>query len=146
MSTKNASRVAAPAAEMQTTHLVKSHAPPKATPSAVAGIYRMIHGSIEIDLPRSEWTLADGSVNPDAPKKVRAAVHVIKRDEHGEPTAWKGDEVFLSNADAERLIAADMVEPLDAKPSRCGKVWDPPKPGKVWSPPQSKAERDAAHA
>jgi hypothetical protein len=39
-----------------------------------------------------------------------------------------GDEVMLCHGDAARMLDADVVEELDADPSRVGKVWTPPEP------------------
>lgn len=81
----------------------------------LAGTYRVIHGSIAIPRPRSEWSLPDGSENPHEPKVIYAMM---------------GDEIEIGDEDAARMIDADIIEPLDAKPSRVGKVWAPPTPMK----------------
>jgi len=78
----------------------------------LGGIYRVIHGRLILPLPLEARRLgADGALEPDAPKTFYAEV---------------GDEVLLPHADAERMLDADVVEPLDARPSRVGKVWRPP--------------------
>lgn len=108
----------------------------------LAGVYRVIHGSIEIVRPDEEWHYADGSVNYNEPSTVRASC-VLKYDKNGKLESAAGDEVWLNDEDAYRLLAMDhpddvppdwpearvnnaVVEALDAKPSRCGKVWKPP--------------------
>ncbi len=101
----------------------------------LAGTYRVIHGSIEIVRPHEDWHHADGSVNEHEPKTVRASA-VITYDKDGKVESAHGDEVWLNDEDAARLLAMHIepekrhlhavVEPLDAKPSRVGKVWTPP--------------------
>lgn len=109
---------------------------------ALAGHYRVIHGSVEIVRPYEEWHNPDGSVNENEPKTARASC-VITYDAEGKFKSAAGDEVWLNDEDAYRLLAMSypndvssddplhrdkhaVVETLDAKPSRCGKVWKPP--------------------
>lgn len=40
--------------------------------------------------------------------------------------AHVGDEVRLNDEDAANMLDADVIEALDARPSRAGKVWAPP--------------------
>lgn len=101
----------------------------------LAGVYRVIHGAIEIVRPFDEWHHPDGTVIESEPKTIRAEC-VITCDKNGKFVSAQGDEVWLNDEDAYRLLAMDRppeereaharVEALDAKPSRCGKVWKPP--------------------
>jgi hypothetical protein len=77
-----------------------------------AGMYRVIHGSIVVPYDPATFTRADGTIDDYKPKFERAIM---------------GDEVYLGADDATRMLAASLVEPIDAKPSRVGKVWSPPK-------------------
>jgi hypothetical protein len=89
----------------------------------LAGVYRVIHGTLEIPRPIAERLNPDGTDNPFVPKTI---------------TVRMGDEVALGDEDAWRMLAYDkdpaerhkfaVVEPLDTRPSRVGKVWEPPKP------------------
>jgi hypothetical protein len=83
----------------------------EATKKSLAGHYRVIHGHVVLPLPRSEWTNPDGSEIPGRPKQINAEL---------------GDIVDLSHDDAENMLEYDIVEPLDAKPSRVGRVASPP--------------------
>lgn len=92
--------------------IVKRADPPKREAKQPKGQYRVIHGTLAVPL------FAD-------PVQARNA------RENGQPTqdtAKPGDIVFLNEDDATRLLADNIVETLDAKPSRVGKVWEPPKP------------------
>lgn len=119
----------------------------KAKKKGYAGAYRMIHGSLVLPLPWADWHTASGKIRRGAPRTVTATVHpskfAIADDEQegirkGDPIEFVGDEVWLSDEDAWRLLGMDhpadkrhmhaMVEKLDSMPSRCGKVWSPPKP------------------
>lgn len=104
---------------------------------ALAGHYRMIHGSILIPRPWSEWHNPDGSEIEGVSRTVRAGVHVTKVAQAddlrnnitaGDPIEWVGDEVWLDDEEAARLMDQGMIEPLDAKPSMVGKMWLKPKP------------------
>jgi len=86
---------------------------------ALAGEYRVIHGQIGIPLPPERWR----KKNPDGSLSDEEIPGALKS-----MTAEMGDIVWLNNEDAMRCIDADLVEPVDAKPSRLGKVWQPPKP------------------
>jgi hypothetical protein len=77
----------------------------------LGGTYRVIHGRIAIPRPEEDLRLPDGSENVHLSKTIFAEM---------------GDEVLLSHIDAELMLDADVVEPLDARPSRVGKVWAPP--------------------
>jgi hypothetical protein len=80
--------------------------------SNLAGVYRIITSNVMVPRPESEWKDEDGKHRP------------------GEPTlelAQPGDEVYLGNEDAMRLLAQDIVEEMNAYPSRVGKVFTPPK-------------------
>lgn len=79
---------------------------------SVAGIYRVIHGSICLPRPIEEWRNADGSEKPGEAKQIVANM---------------GDEVFLDAQDAYLMRKAGVVEDLDTKPSRVGKVFTPPE-------------------
>jgi hypothetical protein len=79
----------------------------RAKERALAGTYRVIHGTIEI--PRPDRLNEDGSEK--TPKSISAIM---------------GDHIELGDDDAARMIDAGVVERLDAKPSRVGKVWEPP--------------------
>jgi hypothetical protein len=69
----------------------------------LAGVYRVIHSNVVLPRPENEW-----------------------KDEHGKrlpgesslEVAQPGDEVYLGDEDALRLLADDIVEELDSKPSR----------------------------
>lgn len=63
----------------------------------LAGVYRVIHGRICID--------------PTTHPQLFAEV---------------GDEIRLGDVDAANMIDAGVIEPLDTKPSRAGKVWVSP--------------------
>jgi len=82
-------------------------------PRHPAGVYRVIHGTIFFPLDPSAYMKADGTRDYDKPSQEKAL---------------PGDEVNLTEDDATRMVNNDVVEPLDAKPSRVGKVWTPPKP------------------
>ena len=75
------------------------------------GRYRVIHGSVMMPRPASEWMDKDGHDIPNQPKTE---------------TAMPGDVLQLTDDDAKRMLDADVVEPFDAKPSRVGRVWSPP--------------------
>jgi len=83
-----------------------------APPVHPAGIYRVIHGRVAITLPKEMWTKSNGERDYDKPTQEFAKM---------------GDEVWLNEQDATSMVNASIVEPLDAKPSRVGRVWDPPK-------------------
>lgn len=80
---------------------------------ALAGIYRVIHGRVIIPRPVETFTRADGSEIPHAPKFDEAE---------------EGDEIKVGDEDAARLMDAGVIEKLDARPSRVGKVFDPEEP------------------
>lgn len=100
----------------------------------LAGTYRMIHGNAVLPVPLSQRLNADGTENIDAPKTVIARIAPVL-NARGDVMGYVGDEVWLNAGDAERMLLADIVEPLDARPSRCGKVFSPPKEirGNVWA-------------
>jgi hypothetical protein len=75
----------------------------------LGGTYRVIHGRIELPRPAEEIA-QDPSLTPAM--TIRAEV---------------GDEVELGDTDAANMLDAGVIEPLDAKPSNVGRVWDPPK-------------------
>jgi hypothetical protein len=95
--------------------LVNPRDPNKLHPKerALAGTYRIIHGTVLVSLPVSAFTGADGKIDPWAPTFVEAK---------------EGDEVELTDEDAAVLMDSNQIEELDAKPSRVGKVFAPPKP------------------
>src|ERR1700722_5271801 len=74
----------------------------------LGGDYRVIHGRVLVPKPTEAFLNADGTDKPHA-EKIEYAI--------------EGDIVRLTDLDAARLLEADVVEPLDAKPSRVGKVW-----------------------
>lgn len=76
----------------------------------LAGKYRVIHGRISLARPTEEWQRADGTEIPNEPKQLFAEM---------------GDIVELTDDDAARMLDLDIVEHLDAKPSRMGKVKAP---------------------
>lgn len=86
--------------------------PPKQMP---AGEYRIIHGQMCIPLDPKEYTDSTGQIIDGKPRVTYAK---------------PGDIVWLSEQDATNANAADLIEEVDAKPSRLGKVWQPPKSGK----------------
>lgn len=73
----------------------------------LAGKYRVIHGRIAVARPIDEWQRPDGTEIPHEPKQIFAEM---------------GDVVELTHEDAERMLEEDIVEHLDARPSRVGKV------------------------
>ena len=73
----------------------------------LGGVYRIIHGSMMVPLPEAEWKNPDGTVKKGAPTLEVAVI---------------GDEIYLGDEDAMRAIAADLVEPLNALPSRLPKL------------------------
>jgi hypothetical protein len=75
----------------------------------LGGLYRVIHGVVELPRPQAE---IDADPSPTPALTIRAQV---------------GDEIEIGDTDAANMLDADVIEPLDAKPSRVGKVWDPPK-------------------
>jgi hypothetical protein len=81
-------------------------------PQKAAGVYRIIHGKVAVALDPSTYTLPDGSIDESKPKMEYAV---------------PGEELALNAADATRLFAADMLEELNANPSRVGKVRKTPK-------------------
>lgn len=104
---------------------------------ALAGTYRIIHGSVEMPRPFDEWHTADGKEIDGAPKTIRVGVHPskfaivddpAKNIFKGDVIEWVGDEVWLNDEDAAFMLDAGLIESLDARPSQCGKVWTPPKP------------------
>lgn len=78
----------------------------------LGGVYRLIHGTLVVPLPPASYTLPSGEVDPRKPTYE---------------VAHPGDEVQLNDVDAAHCLDAGVVEPLDTKPSRLGKVWQPPK-------------------
>jgi hypothetical protein len=76
---------------------------------ALGGRYRIIHGQVTIAVPVEQRLLPDGQINPHLPSQVYADM---------------GDEVELDHVDAAFFLDNDIVEPLNARPSRVGKVWD----------------------
>jgi hypothetical protein len=78
----------------------------KAREAAKAGEYRVIHGSVAIPIPLEQRLLPDGSENEHLPRQVYAQ---------------PGDIVWVNDRDALFMLENDIIEPLDAKPSRAGK-------------------------
>lgn len=98
--------------------------------AAGGGDFRLIHGTMQVPLSREELFTQDGM-----------------RKENVRPfrTAVPGDIVRLSVDDAFRALEQGLVEELDAKPSRLGKVFTPPKVvqqfgGHAATPPSKTAE------
>lgn len=117
--TKRKAQATADVASPLTTssRIVKRAPPPKRDDEDMpkqmpAGEYRVIHGQICIPLDPKEYTDSTGQIIEHKPKCTYARV---------------GDIVFLSAHDATNAAAADLIEEVDAKPSRAGKVWTPPK-------------------
>lgn len=73
-----------------------------------AGVYRVIHGCFAIAIPLEQRLLPNGHENPYLPKQLYAQ---------------PGSEIWLNDRDALHALQNDLVEPLDTKPSRVGKVW-----------------------
>jgi hypothetical protein len=87
---------------------------PRATPAQasakerhLAGRYRIIHGTIVVVRDPKLWHDSEGNVRADVPKT-----------EH----ALQGDVCWFNDIDAANLLDRDIIEPVDAKPSRLGKV------------------------
>ena len=88
----------------------------------LAGTYRVIHGRLVVPRPSAELLGEDGQIDHS---KVKTEIAV------------EGDIVELGDADAYRMLAMDrdeevrhmhaVVERLDARPSRLGKGFQPPK-------------------
>jgi hypothetical protein len=78
----------------------------------MAGTYRVIHGRLAVPREPAELLNQDGSRNE----------HALAFE-----YAIPGDHVTLGDDDAYRMLEADVIEALDAKPSRLNKVWAPPK-------------------
>lgn len=104
---------------------------------ALAGFYRVIHGSLEVPRPWDEWHNPDGTEKMGVPKTVRASITPSKFAIHddpkrgiakGDPLEYVGDEVWLNDEDAVMALDLGVVEPIGHTPSACGKVWQPPKP------------------
>lgn len=99
-------------------------------PVIPAGIYRVIHGVVTLPRPLSEWMRPDGTEIPHEPKFIEAGV-VFQYDAHGGlvvdedgfAVGAQGDEIELGSDDATRLMAAGVIERLDASPSRVGRVF-----------------------
>jgi hypothetical protein len=101
-----------------------------AYPEMPAGVYRVIHGRLVLPLPEDKW-IRDPDTGAVLQKQTEATIHVAKRNAKGEPIEWVGDQVSIPTSDeASRLCAQNILEPLDASPSRCGKVCQPKKPTK----------------
>lgn len=81
-----------------------------------AGKYRVIHGSVFVPRPVALRTRPDGSIDENEPKN---------------DLARPGSVLFLTAEDATQLFHHSVIEELDAKPSRLGKVWEPPKPARA---------------
>ena len=71
--------------------------------------------------PVASFTLPDGTIDLFAKRWDEAGIHQLDNG------TWIGDEVDLTDEDAATLMDNDQIEPIDAKPSRCGKVFAPPK-------------------
>jgi hypothetical protein len=106
----------------------------KARLAAKAGEYRVIHGSVNVPIPLSERLLPDGSENEHLPKQV---------------LAMPGDVVWLNDRDALALLETDVVEPMDARPSRVGQPSENEKATraeKAWDYATVKANAEARAA
>jgi hypothetical protein len=110
--------------EREWSYMTRSMAPDRKPAKDLSGTYRVIHGTLHLPVPEHERLLRDGTVSPHASKTRMAKVHPIVSPS-GHVTGYIGDEVWLCHADAERCLRADVVEPLDTTPSRCGKVYSP---------------------
>lgn len=125
----------------------------KAKTKGHAGVYRVIHGNITVVRPWEEWHGKSGKPIKGASRTITARCVPTKfamvDDKHegirkGDPIEWKGDEIWLNDEDAYRLLALDYpaaerlkharVEKLTDNPSRCGTVWQPPKPTSLNDP------------
>jgi len=78
----------------------------------LGGNYRVIHGKVLVPRPLDAFLNADGSKKPFEPETEEAI---------------EGDIIRLTDVDASKLLEKDVIEALDAKPSRLGKVCVPPK-------------------
>ena len=83
---------------------------------ALGGRYRLIHGQMAIPVPLEQRLLPNGQENPYLPVQVLAEV---------------SDIVELDHVGAAFALDNDLVEPLNARPSRAGKVWDEATRSKV---------------
>lgn len=94
----------------------------KARERKLGGEYRLIHGRMAIPRPFEDTLYPNGTINPHEPTIVYAI---------------PGDLIKLGDIEAARMLDADLIEELDAKPSRLNKVWAPPKakPLASWSAP-----------
>jgi hypothetical protein len=116
----------------QSAHIVKRIPRPAKDigPVQDAGVYRVIHGTICIARPKSEYTNPDGTENPFEPKWVEAGIVQLtpeRLDPNGKVVAkatYAGDEIWLDSENATRLMELDLIEKLDTKPSRVGRVFD----------------------
>ena len=98
--------------------------PKKLSPEerALAGTYRVIHGTLHVPRPVESFTNPDGTEIPGAAKFDEAQV---------------GDEVRLTDKDAAHCLDAGVIERLDTKPSQAGKVCKPPKPALEFNRPRN---------
>lgn len=78
----------------------------------LGGNYRVIQGTVLVPRPTEVFLNADGTEKPFEAKTEEAI---------------PGDTIRLTDLDASRLLEKDIIEPLDAKPSRLGKVTVIPK-------------------
>lgn len=85
-------------------------------PTHPAGHYRMIHGGAWIPTPIAQLFDENG--------RRRDNVRPLQ-------LAKVGDELWLNERDATMMVNQDMVEHIDASPSRVGQVWDPPQPARI---------------
>lgn len=134
-STKKSAPETLPSTPMQLSRITKTvnrvrHEDAPKTPEAraLAGSYRVIHGHIGVVLPEKDWRNPDGSLRPGVPTTANAEV---------------GDEVWLNDVDAANALDAGLIEPLDARPSRVGMVWDPPKVVHNYGYPQARTAGSA---
>jgi hypothetical protein len=114
-------------------YITKVSEPPAKPEKDLSGMYRMIHGGIEVVVPREHRLTEDGTVNEHAPKTRRATIHPVLNAQ-GQIVDYVADELWLSHADAKMALAANLVEPLSTPPekSRVGKCFTPPKTTDTW--------------
>lgn len=73
----------------------------------LAGNYRVIHGNVIVVRDPALWHDKDGNVKPEEPRTRMAIM---------------GDICWFNDLDAASMLDNDIIEPVDTKPSRMGKV------------------------
>jgi hypothetical protein len=97
---------------------------------AQGGRYRVIHGNVSIAVPLSDRLFPNGALNEHIPAQI--LVH-------------PGDIIELDDIDAASMLDHGLIEPLTARPSREGKVWDEKtRQNEPWDFKKALAWREAA--